>query len=214
MVENEKKDSSVNEKKKQSILFLLIKRHKIKMILVLFFALVANTYAWFIYNKIVSSDISAEIKAWNVSFEGVEDGVLTFDLDDMYPGMPNHEESVSLTNNGDLNAKVNFTLHSFDILGESYSIEGEEGYSADDLLQILEERYPFKVTFSSSADEVDSNGGKVDLTFKVVWPYESGNDVLDTKYGQLAYEFLNNPDNASKKCLTITLDVNIVQVES
>ena len=204
---------SEEKKKKKNILFLLIKRHKVKMLLLLFFALAANTYAWFIYNKIVSSDISAEIKAWNVSFDGANDGVLEFNLDDMYPGMNSHEETVSLTNNGDLNARVSFTLHSIEILGEAYSIEGPEGYTVADLTKILKDNYPFEVTFTSSADEVDGNGGRVDLSFKVVWPYESGNDALDTKYGQLAYEFENNPDNKDKKCLKITLDVNIVQVE-
>lgn len=197
------------KKKKQSILALLIKRNKLKALIILFFALVANTYAWFIYNRIVDGDITAHVKSWNVTFDGALDDSLVFELDDLYPGMEEVSQVVSLTNNGEMDATVDFKIRSVRIMDVTYEV-GVDNQTSESIENELLNNYPFKISFETSNDYVSSNGGKTELRFYVKWPYESGDDALDTYWGEKSYEFdLANPD---MKSIQLILDVNATQV--
>ena len=203
-------NNKVKEKKKNVIL-LFLKKNKIKTLLFLFIALVANTYAWFLYNRVVSANLEAHIKSWQVSIEGAMDDSLTFDIDDLYPGMPDYEDSVQLTNEGEMDADVTFTLKSIRILDETYTV-GENGYTVESLEAKLAE-YPFSITFEASNSTVSSHGGETDLRLYVEWDYGDGDeekDELDTYWGEKSYDFTeDNPDTPS---VEVVIDVNVSQV--
>ena len=59
---------------------------KIRTILLLLFTLLANTYAWFIYNTTVSSKLDVHIKSWQFELEAgsnIENFIFT--VDEIYP---------------------------------------------------------------------------------------------------------------------------------
>ena len=80
--------------------------------------------------------------------------------------------------------------------------ELKRGYSKFDkivekVLEYLETAYPFKVKLSSSNNSIEVNSQE-QITIEVSWPYESGNDELDTYWGNKAYDFHKaNPDSPS-----------------
>ena len=45
----------------------VLKKVKLSTVLLLFFLLSTNVFAWFIYTTKVDSNITAHVKAWNVS---------------------------------------------------------------------------------------------------------------------------------------------------
>ena len=47
----------------------IIKKVKFKTLFLLMITLASNSFAWFIYTTKVSSNISAKVREWNVSFD-------------------------------------------------------------------------------------------------------------------------------------------------
>ena len=75
-------EEEVKEKqpeKKKNYLLLFLKKNKIKTLLLLFLALAANTYAWFIYNRVVSANLEAHVKSWQVTIDGAVNENITFE---------------------------------------------------------------------------------------------------------------------------------------
>ena len=203
------------KKKKKSVLAIFLSRNKIGFFVLVFFTLVANVFAWFIYSQIVSTEISARVKAWNISMNGEHDGVLEFTLDDLYPGMPTHSETVSISNEGDLDARVTFTIHSITIMGTTYSIEDENSPYYENptaLKNYVDSTYPFTITYTTPNTVVQAESGTLTLNFTVSWPYESGNDALDTLWGENAYAYAQ--EHPGEDMLFLVLDVNVTQIAS
>ena len=122
-LEKQEVEQKPEKKKKKSVLGIFFSRNKIGFFLLVFFTLVANAFAWFIYSQIVSTEVTANVKAWNITMNGEHDGVLEFTLDDLYPGMTDHTETVMIANTGDLDARVTFSIHSITVMGQTYTIE-------------------------------------------------------------------------------------------
>ncbi len=199
------------KKKKKNYLLLFLKKNKIKTLLFLFVALAANTYAWFIYNRVVSTDLEAHIKSWQVTIDGAMDENIVFEIDDLYPGMDEYEDEVTLTNDGEMDASVTFTMHSIRILNDTYTV-GVNGETAATLAARLA-AYPFSIVIESSNAIVESGGGEANLHLYVTWDFGDGDeekDALDTYWGEQAYEYNQaNPDSPS---IEISINVNVVQV--
>ena len=68
------------------------------------------------------------------------------------------------------------------------------------LINKLKNDYPFKFNFDVSNSVLDAEIGQAKYTIDVNWPFESGDDALDTKWGHLAYNYKNQyPDKPSIK---------------
>ena len=140
-------EEEVKEKqpeKKKNYLLLFLKKNKIKTLLLLFLALAANTYAWFIYNRVVSANLEAHVKSWQVTIDGAVNENITFEIDDLYPGMPEYSDEVTLTNDGEMDANVTFTINSIRIMDETYTV-GVNGETVSSLETKLAS-YPFSIT--------------------------------------------------------------------
>ena len=201
------------EKKKKNYLLLFLKKNKIKTLLFLFIALVANTYAWFIYNRVVSANLEAHVKSWQVTIDGAMDESITFEIDDLYPGMPEYSDSVTLTNDGEMDARVSFTIHSIRIMDETYTV-GEGGETVESLNQKLA-AYPFNITIESSNELVESGGGEANLHLYVTWAFGDGDpdkDALDTYWGEKSYDF--SAANPTTPSIEIVVNVNAEQVNN
>ena len=77
-------------KKKKSLISLILKRIKISHILILIILLAGNSYAWFIYVNNVSNSVDVHVRAWRIDFD---DGntpvteVVDVVVNNVYPGM-------------------------------------------------------------------------------------------------------------------------------
>ena len=209
----EEEKVKTTKKKKKHILLLFFKKNRIITLLLLFLALAANTFAWFIYNRVVSANLDAHVKSWRVTIDGAMEDSITFTLDDLYPGMPEYCDSVTLTNEGELDAEVSFKLHSISIMGDTYTI-GENGETPESLQERLDD-YPFEITIESSSSGVSASGGETTIRVYVNWDFGDGDptkDALDTYWGEKSYDFSEDyPDTPS---LQIVVDVSVAQVEN
>lgn len=209
----EENNEVIKEKKKKNYLLLFLKRNKIKTLLFLFIALVANTYAWFIYNRVVSTNLEAHVKSWQVTIDGAMDETITFEIDDLYPGMPEYSDSVTLTNGGEMDAQVSFSIKSIRIMDETYTV-GVNGETVESLKTRLA-NYPFSITIESSNELVESGGGQADLHLYVEWEFGDGDatkDALDTYWGEKSYDY--SQANPTKPSIEIEVNVNAEQVNN
>lgn len=190
----------------------VFKKVKLSTILLLFFLLSTNVFAWFIYTTKVDSNITAHVKAWDVSFTVGNTELsqqINFDITEVYPGMTPYHQKITATNNSETKAKFTYEILSASILGENF-ITGEN-FTSLQLSQKLADDYPFKVLFSTNNELIDSNGGKGEFSLSVTWAYESGDDIKDTYWGNKAYLFKKS--NPSVPCISLVVKINAIQVE-
>lgn len=195
---------------KDKILFLK-KRLRRRTLFFLILALMANTFAWFIYSNKVSNNITTGVKSWKINFK--QDGVdivnnVEFKIDSIYPGMPDYTNSLSITNIGETAANISYEVEEIKILDEFYN---SDMYSSTDLINRLKDNYPFKMNFSINNQEVGT-GQTSEFTFSLVWPYESGHDEADTYWGKKSASFKEQyPD---KEQIAIKVKIIAGQKES
>lgn len=184
----------------------IIKTIKIRNILFLILLLIFNTYAWFIYATRVSSGISAHVSSWNVEFTTGEDETTTnivIELDRIYPGMEKVENNISVKNRGEIKAELSYEITSAKIMDEVYQI-GDD-MTTEQIENNIKTKYPFKINIEKEDTELSQGIGAGSFSVIVDWPFESGNDELDTLWGNKAYEYYSvNPGSKSVE-IKITL---------
>lgn len=171
------------------------------MIIFLIVFLSFNSYAWFIFATKVETGINAKVRAWNVLFEVHDEELvehLVFNVEDTYPGMANFIDYATVSNGGDCNGLLTFKILNVSILGEEYVVD-DVNYTSDGIIAKLANDYPFKVSLYLTNSIVVPNSEE-SFVIDVSWPYESGNDELDTIWGIKAYDYnQNNPGSPSIK---------------
>ena len=206
----------VVEKKKKKHRFPLIR------LLFLIFLVMGNTLAWFIYVTRIDNSVSVHVKAWDVVFQDGEDEVSTnvnIAVDDLYPGMNNFHYQIAAYNKSEVDAFLSYTLLSANILGTEYvTVEGradrgetaqEDDYTSAELEDMFLHDFPFALQISVSNLTIGDTNGLEYYSFDVVWPYESGNDTEDTRWGISSADFRkNNPGVAS---ISLQVKVSIIQ---
>ena len=192
----------------------IIKRIRLSSLLLLIVLFAFGSYSWMVFVTKVSTGLSAHVTAWDFDFVSGDDEVSTeiiFNVDQIYPGMDDFLQVVIIKNNGELAGELTFEIKKMVILGQTY--EQSETITAQDLMDMMKNDFPFEITVS--VDGQDNNiigvGGATNVNIKLIWPFESGNDELDTKWGEDAYEFYkNNPDGTS---VHIELVLKIMQIQ-
>ncbi len=188
------KKEEKNKKKTKSILEYI----NTKTIIILIVLLSFNAYAWFIYITKASLELDVHVAAWDITFQAGEEEItndVVLEVDKIYPGMEDYVQEIEVHNRGEISADLSYKIMSIEIFGEKFEV-GDQ-YTSDDLQNMLNS-YPFKITIESSTDQIEAGTGQGKFTIKVTWPFESGNDELDTYYGNKSYEFqTNNPQSKS-----------------
>lgn len=195
--------------KKESKLKIIKKKVRRSTLFLLFIALITNSFAWFIYSNKVTNDITTGVKSWKITFdqEGstLEDYV-KFEIDDIYPGMDDYEQHINITNNGEMKAYIIYNIEAIKIFDETYT---KDDYTEEELINLLANNYPFKMTFTENNTEIDiDETGYFGVT--LVWPYESGDDEKDTYYGKKSYEFKQTSDDPQ---IQITVKIKASQTK-
>lgn len=184
----------------------IIKTIKIRNILFLILLLIFNTYAWFIYATRVSSGISAHVSSWNVEFTTGEDETTTnivIELDRIYPGMEKIENNITVKNRGEIKAELGYEITSAKIMDEVYQI-GDD-MTTEQIENNIKAKYPFKINIAKDDTELSQGIGPGFFSVIVEWPFESGNDELDTLWGNKAYEYYSVNPSAKSIEIKITL---------
>lgn len=207
----------MKEKKKNNLIIIfkvLRKRVKLSTLLMLIVTFSSSTFAWFIYATKVDSGITAHVKAWNVLFEVGDEEIeemMHFDVSDIYPGMNNYTDSVSVKNKGETQALLSYEIVSYTIYGVKYEVGNNGVLTPDDLRQSLLTDYPFKTSINLSNNIISPNSSE-SFSLNVSWAYESGNDDEDTLWGMKAYDYHKvYPDLPS---ISIELKVTATQKNS
>lgn len=184
----------------------ILKKIKIKNIVILILLIVFNVYAWFIYATEVSSEITVHISSWNVQFSVGEDETVTnvvIAVDRIYPGMETAEKNVTVINKGEIKAELDYRIKSLKVLDEFYQVG--ENITQEELLNKINTEYPFKINVIKEDAQLLAGTGGGSFCVTVEWPFESGNDKLDTQWGNKAYDYyLENADDKSVE-IEITL---------
>lgn len=174
--------------KKQNKLKQIKKRIRKRTLFFLVIALIANSFAWFIYTNKVSNSITTGVRSWKITFDqdgqDLEENV-EFNFDDIYPGIDTQVKQIDITNNGEMTAYISYQIESIQIFDETYT---KDNYTQEQLINILNNNYPFKLSFINSDTEITA-GQTGNFTATLNWPFESGDDEADTYYGKKSYEF-------------------------
>ena len=203
------------KKKKKNILLIALKRHKISLAFVLFFAFASVSFAWFIYNKTVDVTVQGHVKSWNLELGDGSGDTFVFQLSDLYPGMPDAADAVAISNNGEMNATLSLEFNSLKLFGEEQQIKDAthtvkkdadhpNGYdfevqytAATGVYKII--GYPFDLSFKLGATQLNAGSAITSgLSFDLKWDYDNSEaactvnnvnicDQEDTELGEKSY---------------------------
>lgn len=212
----------MREKKNLTNLQILKRVLKPKTVVILILLLVANSFAWFIYTNRVDNNMEVQVRAWRVIFESGDEPVVDFlniKIDAMYPGMDEYHYELKAYNESDVAAHVTYEVMEVTLLGEKLvTVEGrlanKETPVASDLTSAemiakLANDYPFSIAFNLTDDEMDAEVGVVTYETRVNWPFESGNDELDTQWGIAAFDY--REANPTKPSIELRVRITITQ---
>ena len=187
----------------------ILKNVRLKTLFLLAITLASNSFAWFIYTTKVSSNISAKVREWNVTFEAngqVVEKTIEINIDSLYPGMDAYNQTLTAANSGESKAQITYEIVSTNILGDNLV---NYNYSNEDILNYLKNNYPFTIEISSTNSIIEPNGEeKINIT--VSWPYESGDDEKDTNWGNLAYNY--HQANPGKPSIVLVIKISAIQL--
>lgn len=208
--------------KLKKLLKIISKKLKTRYLLIFIVLLSCNSFAWFIYIKDVQNSIDIHVRGWNIIMEnssGVISQVYKMNVQNMYPGMDDHIETLTAYNKSEMSASLTYSILNVRILDETiYSKEGKlaenmelvgDELTSSELITKLSNDYPFKIEFLVSSEIIDAEYGSSTYTLKVSWLYESGNDELDTEWGVKAYQF--KEDNPSTPSIELEAKINVIQ---
>lgn len=208
--------------KSKKIFEIIRKKLKARYLLIFIVLLSCNSFAWFIYIKDVQNSIDIHVRGWNIIMEnssGVISQIYKMNVENMYPGMDDHTETLTAYNKSEMTASLTYSILKVRILDETvYSKEGKlaesielvgDELTSSELIAKLSNDYPFKIEFLVSKEIIDAEYGSSTYTLKVSWPYESGNDELDTEWGVKAYQFKES--NPSTSSIEVEAKINVIQ---
>lgn len=179
----------------------VLKKIKLRNLIILLILLIVNTFAWFIYATRVSLDLSVHVSSWNVEFVSGDEEITTnieIVVDRIYPGMDQFEQTIDVHNKGETPAILTYEIKSLQIMDETFEVSEESGLTSDDIQNKIETEYPFKINIETGDGSVIQENEQGSFKVTVNWPFESGDDELDTYWGNKAYEYYSlNPGETS-----------------
>lgn len=174
-------------------------RHKVYIklnIVSLFFisvSFISITLAWFAYSGLSKVSTEIDVKSWFIEFQKDNQTVsndIVISLSEIYPGMETVNEVVKINNLGDSNAQISYSIVTARILGDSsddYVVGGNT--TSDYVIDRLSQEYPFNININLSKNYVLSKGSESVFNVSISWPLDSGDDNLDSVWGNKAYQF-------------------------
>ena len=194
------------------VVYRLFKKTKFSTILLLVLLFASNSFAWFVYSTRVQNSISAQVRAWNVAFEiGTDESINYIDINvsDVYPGMTTYSRNIRASNNGDTPAELSYEIMSATLFGTTYEPNSE--MTSAELADMLANNYPFSITVTLSTDVIQVGNHNEYYNISVSWPYESGDDLADTYWGNLSYDYQQS--HPGESCIVLQIKIIATQQE-
>lgn len=195
--------------------------------------LIINTYAWFQANQPVSmSGLEANITPWDVRYyvddKEILDETVTFTIDQLYPGMPDREDTVRIYNMSTTSTNITYELTAVKVFGQDVleQLKGNGIIHTDgNTINIFADDtiYPFHISYTYDRtrldgeykdDETTPNAGAT-FKFQASWEYQGNGtedenlakDILDTQFGKGAYAYYQDEANDPSKAIEITVKI-------
>ncbi len=162
--------------------------------------MISVTLAWFAYSGIVDTQTDVGVKAWYIDFQKNDNSVsndIVLSLTDIYPGMDEVSEEITIKNLGDSDANLKYVIKSARILSDP-----KDEFNSDDVeSEIIEDKlshdYPFSININVSKSFLKAKDEDAKFEVSINWPLDSGNDKQDSLWGTRAYNF--EQEELSKK---------------
>ena len=195
--------------------------------------LIINTFAWFNSNQPVNMNaLEANITPWDVRYyvddKEVLDENVTFTIDELYPGMPEREDTVRIYNMSTTSTSIQYELTSVKIFGQEVLQQLQENdviQTDGNTVQIFADdtEYPFHISYTydrarldgTYVDDTTTPNAGATFQFHANWEYQGSGtedenlakDILDTKFGKGAYEYYQDEENDPSKAIEITVKI-------
>lgn len=187
---------------------------KINIVSILFavVSLISVTLAWFAYSGLATARTEVGVKAWYIEFEKDNEPVsndIVISLEDIYPGMEPRKEEITIKNLGDADTKLKYKINKARILdSQNDYYEMSNNMTSEYIEDAISHNYPFHIDISLSTLYLDS---KENATFEVSvsWPLDSGNNALDSLWGNNAYQYTQNQELLLPEERSPAIEVNI-----
>lgn len=176
--------------KKRTKLYL-----KLNLVSIFFVAVsfIAVTLAWFVYSGLSTVSTEVTVKAWYIELQKGEEIVsneIVISLDDIYPGMETMEEEIRIKNLGDSDAQVKYEIVSVRILGEEKdNFVVNDSVSSKYIEDQIAHEYPFHINVDLSKKFILAKTDESVFKVSISWPLDSGDNELDSLWGNAAYKF-------------------------
>lgn len=179
----------------------------INLLSIFFFAmsLISITFAWFAFSKVVSSDMDIDVRAWSID---INDGTdlsndLNIEIDSLSPGMETYDKTITINNEGDIDADLSFVITYLRIYYQEYDVTNQS-----ELFERLNQDFPFEFNFVLS-EKILKAGNSATFNIQVSWELDSGNDELDTYYGNQSSIFKQSEIEKKKMDSSYTMKTPI-----
>lgn len=184
-------------------------------ILFVIVSIISVSYAWIAYYNQTDSSVEIGIKSWNIDIKR-GDTILSnqFDvnLPDFAPGMKDYHDTITITNTGDVVAKISYSVTNLRIFDQTYNVTSQTD------LERLSQDYPWVISMIVDTNYLEPTQ-TTNFNLLVMWPLDSLNNSVDTQYGKKAYDFIkienetkeSNPDYVIRSCISFTISLNIEQ---
>ena len=163
---------------------------KINIISLFFIAVsfMSITLAWFAYSGLTDVATEIGVKAWYIKFDKeTESNNIVISLDNVYPGMETKSEIVKVSNLGDSDAQISYSILSARLLDEKLEERITDPIELEDTLS---HDYPFHVNINLNKNYAVAGGGESEFVVSVSWPLDSLQDELDSEWGSKSYHFM------------------------
>lgn len=150
---------------------------KIRTIFMVLLLLGVNIFAWFIYISKGNFRLAASIVTWDINFynESAQVNDVSFVVDDIYPGMPQFEKVIRVSNQSDVNANLSYTITKYSIFGVDVL---PRNLTESQKLDFVESAYPFSTTMSVDRTLILKQDS-ADFTINLDWAYESNEEYYE-----------------------------------
>lgn len=160
---------------------------------------ISVTLAWFAYSGLSKVDTDVTVKSWYIEFKRGEEVAtkdIVISLDDVKPGMETKTEEIVINNKGDSDASIKYKIESVKILNED-NMTSSLDTTSDYIEDAIAHNYPFHINMGLDRNNVLLKGEENRFKISVSWPLDSGDDKLDSLWGNKAYQYQKDTNNSS-----------------
>lgn len=209
------------------------KKIKLKTIILVIFSLIMTTFAWFAYSKILNTSLNIHMISWDMEYyigSVKQTNPIGINVDTLYPTMNEFVQTIDIKNNGESLVDIEYFVESVTVAGISFELvqEGETNTEENYIIltpSVLEtdETTGVKKSTGAITNDVTNLPFTVEVEYSPqVQPFGQGylkvmvnwigdNDLLDSKWGYIVGEYLNN--NPSESAMSIELSINSYQAD-